>query len=72
MDEQGIKITDPNYRDIATRQAYERADRERTERKLARAAAREERWLNEPFLIEKVIARIKQIHNQLLSKQKVH
>ncbi len=72
MDEQGITITDPNYRDIATRQAYERADRERTERKLARAAAREERWLNEPFLIEKVIARIKQIHNQLLSKQKVH
>ena len=72
MDEHGITITDPNYRDIATRQAYERADRERTERKLARAAAREERWLNEPFFYEKVIARIKQIHNQLLSKQKVH
>lgn len=72
MDEHGITITDPNYRDIATRQAYERADRERTEQKLARAAAREERWLNEPFLIEKVIARIKQLHNQLLSKQKFH
>ena len=72
MDEYGITITDPNYRDIATRRAYERADRERTEKKLARAAAREERWLNEPLLIEKVIARIKQLHNQLLSKQKVH
>lgn len=71
MDEQGIKITDPNYRDIATRQAYERADRERTERKLARAAAREERWLNEPLLIEKVIARIKQLHNHLFPTQKI-
>lgn len=67
MDEHDIKITDPNYRDIAARQAYERADRER----LARAAAREERWLNEPFLIEKVIARIKQLHNHLFSKQKL-
>jgi hypothetical protein len=55
MDEQGIKITDPNYRDIATRQTHERADRERTEKKLARAAAREERWLNEPLLIEKLL-----------------
>jgi hypothetical protein len=71
MDEQGIKITDPNYRDIATRQTHERADRERTEEKLARAAAREERWLNEPLLIEKVIARIKQLHNHLFSKQKL-
>jgi hypothetical protein len=34
MDEQGIKITDPNYRDIATRQTHERADRERTEKKI--------------------------------------
>jgi hypothetical protein len=67
MDEQGIKITDPNYRDIATRQTHERADRERTEKKLARAAAREERWLK----IEKVIARIKQLHNHLFSKQKL-
>ena len=71
MDEQGIKITDPNYRDTATRQAHERADRERTEKKLARAAAREERWLNEPLLIEKVIARITQLHNHLFSKQKL-
>lgn len=71
MDEQGIKITDPNYRDTATRQVHERADRERTEKKLARAAAREERWLNEPLLIEKVIARIKQLHNHLFSKQKL-
>ena len=34
MDEHGIIITDPNYRDTAARQAYERADRERTEQKL--------------------------------------
>jgi hypothetical protein len=40
-------------------------------KKLARAAAREERWLNEPLLIEKVIARIKQLHNHLFSKQKL-
>ena len=72
MDEHGITITNPNYRDIDARQAHEREDRERTEKKLARAAAREERWLNEPLLIEKIIARIKQIHNQLLSKQKIH
>ena len=72
MDEHGIIITDPNYRDIAARQAYERADRERTKQKLAIAAAREERWLNEPFFYEKVIARIKQIHNHLFSKQKHH
>jgi hypothetical protein len=71
MDEQGITITDPNYRDIATQQTHERADRERTEEKLARAAAREERWLNEPLLIEKVIVRIKQLHNHLFSKQKL-
>ena len=72
MDEYGITITDPNYRDIAARQAHEREDLVRTANKLARAAAREERWLNEPFFYKKVIARIKQIHNQLLSKQKVH
>ena len=71
MDEHDIIITDPNYRDIAARQAYERADRERTKQKLAIAAAREERWLNEPFFYEKVIARIKQIHNHLFSKQKL-
>lgn len=71
MDEHGIVITDPNYRDIAARQAYERADRERTKQKLAIAAAREERWLNEPFLIEKIFTRIKQIHNHLFSKQKI-
>ena len=72
MDEHGIIITDPNYRDIAAQQAYEREERERTEQKLAIAAAREERWLNEPFFYEKLIARAKQIHNRLFSKQKIH
>ncbi len=71
MDEHGIIITDPNYRDAELQSAYERAERERTEQKLAIAAAREERWLNEPFFYEKVIARIKQIHNHLFSKQKL-
>jgi hypothetical protein len=51
MDEYGITITDPNYRDVA---------------------AREERWLNEPFFYEKLIAHAKQIHKRLFSKQKIH
>lgn len=72
MDEYGIIVIDPNYRDIAAQQAYEREERERTAERLAIAAAREERWLNEPFFYEKVIARAKQIHNRLFSKQKIH
>lgn len=70
MDEYGITITDPNYRDPTIISAYERAERELAAQKLAVAAAREERWLNEPFLYEKIIARAKQIHAKLFSKQK--
>ena len=55
MDEYGITIIDPNYRDIAAQQAYEREEQERTAEKLVIAAAREERMLNEPFFYEKVI-----------------
>ena len=72
MDEYGIIVIDPNYRDIAARRAYEREEQARTTERLAIAAAREERWLNEPFFYEKVIARAKQIHNRLFSKQKIH
>ncbi|MBO5947060.1 MAG: hypothetical protein J6Q44_02860 [Alphaproteobacteria bacterium] len=72
MDEYGITIIDPNYRDIAAQQAYEREEQERTAEKLVIAAAREERWLNEPFLYEKIIARAKQIYAKLFSKQKSH
>ncbi len=48
-------ITDPNYRDVAAQSAYERVERVRTAEKLAYAAQREEKWLNEPFMIEKII-----------------
>lgn len=71
MDEFGITITDPNYRDTELQSAFERADRERTEQKLAIAAAREERWLNEPFFYERVFAKIKHIHSHLFPKQKL-
>lgn len=71
MDEYGITITDPNYRDPTIISAYERAERELATQKLAVAAAREERWLNEPFFYERAIEKIKQIHNHLFSKQKV-
>lgn len=70
MDEYGITIIDPNYRDIAAQQAYIREEQERTAEKLVIATAREERWLNEPFLYEKIIARAKQIHAKLFPKQK--
>ena len=69
MDEYGITITDPNYRDPTIISAYERAERELATQKLAVAAAREERWLNEPFFYERAIEKIKQIHAQLFSKQ---
>ena len=71
MDEYGIIITDPNYRDPAIQTEFERVDRERRAEKLAIAAAREERMLNEPFFYERVIEKIKQIHNQLFPKQKL-
>ncbi len=70
MDKYGITITDPNYRDTELQSAYERADRERTEQKLAIAAAREERWLNEPFFYERVIAKIKNIRTRMFPNQK--
>ena len=72
MDEYGITITDPNHRDVAAQQAYEREERARTAERLTIAAAREERWLNEPFFYEKLIAHAKQIHKRLFSKQKIH
>lgn len=71
MDEFGIIITDPNYRDPVRQDEYARLERERTAETLAIAAAREERMLNEPFLIEKIFTRIKQIHNHLFPTQKI-
>lgn len=70
MDEYGITITDPNYRDPAIQTEFERVDRERRAEKLAIAAAREERMLNEPFLVEKIFARIKQMHSRLFPTQR--
>ncbi len=58
MDECGV-ITDPNYRDATAQSVYKQMERVRTAEKLAYAAKREEKWLNEPFLIEKLMAHFK-------------
>ena len=71
MDEYRITITDPNYRDTKLQTEWERAERASSAKKLAHAAAREERWFNEPFLYEKIFAKLKQIHNHLFPTQKI-
>ena len=72
MNEYGL-IKDPNYRDTDAQSAHEKLERVRTAEKLAYAARREERWLNEPFMIEKVAIKVKttlnQIKQRILQKQ---
>ena len=61
MNTDNIVITDPNYRDKNQYDRISQHDREYSERKLAAAAIREEKLLNEPTMIERWIKAMKKL-----------
>ena len=61
MNTDDIVITDPNFRDKNQYDRISQHDREYSERKLATAAIREEKLLNEPKMMERWVNAMKKL-----------